>query len=75
MAYHPLGSRHFARTRPAIPSAAEHPLSAVTAWMYSILTVALIVPRDPGPPEILATAALLSDLLDAIGAPPAESLS
>lgn len=39
------------------------------------VTVALVIPRDPGPPEVLATAALLGDLLDAIGAPPAESLS
>lgn len=39
------------------------------------VTVAVIVPRDPGPPQVLARSAVLGDLLDEIGAPAAESLS
>lgn len=54
---------------------AAHPGRQLACDEDGDVTVALIIPRDPGPPEILASAALLGDLLDAIGAPPAESLS
>lgn len=37
--------------------------------------VALIVPHDTDPPEILVRAACLADLLDAVEAPPAHELS
>lgn len=37
--------------------------------------VAVIVPRDPGPPEIIAWSASPTELLEAIGAPSAASLS
>lgn len=37
--------------------------------------VAVIIARDPGPPEVLAWSGCLVGLLDDIGAPPAAGLS
>lgn len=53
---------------------AEHPGQRF-AYDDESEIVALVVPRDPDPPEILAWAACLADLLDTVEAPPAHELS